>query len=99
MTKLTQLTQLIWLDVRQLPQAPIWLAAWPQQSRKQIPTELILDGRAKKKQYKTQAPSKPRLLNYEAEWTIMVGEDDKQNWMDDHQMVLPIISLLIWLFL
>ena len=43
-----------------------------------MPTELILNGKAEKKQYKTQALSKARLLNYEAEWTIMVGQDDKQ---------------------
>ena len=41
-------------------------------------TELFLDGKAEKTHYQTQAPSKPRLLNPEAEWTIMVGQDDKQ---------------------
>ena len=83
MTKLTQPTQLIWLDVRELSQVSIWLAAWPQQSTRQMPTELILDSKAEKKQSQTQAPSKPRLLNNAAEWTIMVGQDDKQRieWM------------------
>ena len=32
-----------------------------------MPTKLILYGKAEKKQYQTQAPSKPRLLNYEVE--------------------------------
>ena len=32
-----------------------------------MPTELTVDGKAKKKQYQTQVPSKHRLLNYEAE--------------------------------
>ena len=64
MTKLTQLTQPIWLDVRELSQASIWLAAWTQESTRQMPMELILDGKAEKKQYQTQALSKPRLLNY-----------------------------------
>ena len=58
-------------------QASIWLAAWPQQSTWQMPTGLILDDKVEKKQHQTQAPSKPRLLYYEAEWTIMVGQDDK----------------------
>ena len=64
-------------------QASIWLAAWPQQSTRQMPTELILDGKVEKKQYQTKAPSKPRQFNYESEWTIMVGYDDKKRieWM------------------
>ena len=66
-------------EITALPdQTSIWLAAWLQQSTRQLPTELILDGKAEKKQYETQPPFKPRVLNYEAEWTIMVGQDDKQ---------------------
>ena len=40
-----------------------------------MPPKLILDGKAENKQYQTQAPSKPRLLSYEAKWTIMAGQD------------------------
>ena len=38
-------------------------------------TELFLDGKGEKKQYQAQALSKSRLLNYEAEWTIMDEQD------------------------
>ena len=66
-------------EITALPdQTSIWLAAWLQQSTRQLPTELILDGKAEKKQYQTQPPFKSRVLNDEAEWTIMVGQDDKQ---------------------
>ena len=77
---------------RSLPdQASIWLAAWPQWSTREMP-ELTLDGKAEKKQCQTKAPSKPRLLNYKAEWTIMLRQDDRElnGWSSngvDHQMV------------
>ena len=41
-------------------------------------TKLVLDGKGEKKQYQAQALSKStksKRLNYEAEWTIMVGQD------------------------
>ena len=48
-----------------------------------MPTVLILNGKEKKKQYNTQALSKPRLLNYDAEWTIIVAQHGKLRieWM------------------
>ena len=61
---------------RSLPdQASIWVAAWSQQSTRQMWTELFLDGKREKKQYLAQALSKFRRFNYEAEWTIKVGQD------------------------
>ena len=45
-------------EITALPdQTSIWLAAWLQQSTRQLPTELILDGKAEKKQYRHNHPS------------------------------------------
>ena len=108
MTKLTQLTQLLWLVVRELlsvasasvgiwiiipvrgvlklingrslpDQTSIWLVAWPQQSTRPMPAELILDGKAERKQYQTkpnqyQHPTNPDSSTVKQNWLSWLGK-------------------------
>ena len=81
---------------RSLPnQASIWLAAWPQQSTRQMPTELILDGKSENNIRKKHPPNPgtSTMNQNKLSWLGKMTNRELNGWSSngvEHQMVLII---------